>query len=47
MVSIKSPYSFADTLRRLLSALEQHHIKVFAVIDQQVEAAAVGQQQKG
>ena len=34
MLSIGSPYSFADTLQRLLSAFEEHDIKVFAVVDQ-------------
>jgi|ERR1700674_5132606 uncharacterized protein (DUF302 family) len=42
MLSIGSPYSFADTLQRLLSAFEEHDIKVFAVVDQQAEAAGVG-----
>jgi uncharacterized protein (DUF302 family) len=42
VVSIVSPYSFADTVRRLLSAFAAHGIKVFAVIDQQAEALAVG-----
>ncbi len=42
VVSIVSPYSFADTVRRLLSVLADHGIKVFAVIDQQAEALTVG-----
>jgi len=37
-----SPYPFADTVRRLLSAFADHGIKVFAAIDQQAEAAAAG-----
>jgi uncharacterized protein (DUF302 family) len=40
--SILSPYPFADTVRRLLSAFADHGIKVFVEIDQQAEAAAVG-----
>ena len=42
VVSIMSPYEFADTVRRLLSAFTDHRIKVFATIDQQAEALAVG-----
>jgi uncharacterized protein (DUF302 family) len=42
VVSISSPYPFADTVRRLLSAFADHGIKVFATIDQQAEAAAAG-----
>ena len=41
-MNIASPYSFADTLQRLLSAFGDQGIKVFAAIDQQVEASAVG-----
>ena len=41
-VSIVSPYEFGDTVRRLLSAFADHGIKVFAAIDQQAEALAVG-----
>jgi uncharacterized protein (DUF302 family) len=40
IVTIASPYPFADTVRRLLAALESHGIKVFTVIDQQAEARA-------
>jgi uncharacterized protein (DUF302 family) len=42
VVSIMSPYEFADTVRRLLSAFADHRIKVFVTIDQQAEALAVG-----
>jgi uncharacterized protein (DUF302 family) len=42
IVNIVSPYPFADTVRHLLSAFAEHGIKVFAVIDQQAEAVAVG-----
>jgi uncharacterized protein (DUF302 family) len=42
VVSILSPYPFADTVRRLLSAFAEHGIKIFVVIDQQSEASAVG-----
>lgn len=40
--TIKSPDSFAGTVSRLTSALQSHGIKIFASIDQQAEAAAVG-----
>jgi uncharacterized protein (DUF302 family) len=42
VVSLMSPYPFADTVRRLLSAFADHGIKVFATIDQQAEASAPG-----
>ena len=42
VVSLPSPYGFADTVKRLLGAFHQHGVKVFAAIDQQAEAAAVG-----
>jgi uncharacterized protein (DUF302 family) len=42
VVTIASPYSFADTVHRLVSAFGDHGIKVFAAIDQQAEASAVG-----
>jgi uncharacterized protein (DUF302 family) len=38
IVTTASPHPFADTVRRLLAALESHGIKVFTVIDQQAEA---------
>ena len=42
IVSIPSPYPFADTVQRLLSALTGHGIKIFSTIDQTAEAATVG-----
>ena len=42
IVSIPSPYPFADTVQRLLSALTGHGIKIFSTIDQKAEAATVG-----
>lgn len=42
IVSLKSPYAFDDTVQRLLAAFAEKHIKVFATIDQQAEAQAVG-----
>jgi len=42
IVCLRSPYSFADTVQRLLSAFANHGLKVFAAIDQKAEAAAVG-----
>jgi uncharacterized protein (DUF302 family) len=42
IVSIRSPYPFADTVQRLHSAFADHGVKVFASIDQRAEAAAVG-----
>lgn len=40
--SFKSPYTFDDTVQRLLAALKDHGIKVFATIDQRAEAQAAG-----
>jgi uncharacterized protein (DUF302 family) len=37
-----SPFSFQETVQRLLAALSGHGIKVFATWDQQAEASAVG-----
>ena len=37
-----SPFSFQETVQRLLAALSEHGIKVFATWDQQAEANAVG-----
>lgn len=37
-----SPFSFQETVQRLLAALAEHGIKVFATWDQQAEASAVG-----
>jgi uncharacterized protein (DUF302 family) len=42
LVTLESPYTFADTVQRLLAALAAKSIKVFAIIDQQAEAGAVG-----
>jgi len=42
VVSLRSAHAFADTLERLLAALASRGLKVFATIDQQAEAAAVG-----
>jgi uncharacterized protein (DUF302 family) len=42
IVSLTSPYAFADTVQRLLAAFAEKGIKVFATIDQQAEARAVG-----
>lgn len=42
IVSKPSPYPVAETLDRLEAALHQKGIKVFARIDQQAEAEAVG-----
>ena len=42
VVSIPSGYFFAETVQRLLSAFASHALKVFATIDQQAEASAVG-----
>jgi uncharacterized protein (DUF302 family) len=41
-VTFQSPYSFDDTVQRLLAAMASHGIKVFATIDQQAEALAAG-----
>jgi uncharacterized protein (DUF302 family) len=42
IVSLRSAYPFADTVRRLLSGFADHGAKVFATIDQRAEATAVG-----
>ena len=42
LVTLPSPWPFADTVQRLLAALAEHDIKVFASIDQRAEAMAVG-----
>lgn len=42
IVSLRSVHGFADTLRRLREAFAQRGLKVFAEIDQQAEASAVG-----
>ncbi|MGH8274536.1 MAG: DUF302 domain-containing protein [Gammaproteobacteria bacterium] len=41
IVKLKSPYSFTETVQRLLGAFAEKSIKVFATIDQQAEARAV------
>ena len=42
IVTLQSPYAFGDTVQRLLGALADHQIKVFATIDQRAEAIAAG-----
>lgn len=42
VVSMASPYPFAETVQRLLSGFASHGIKVFATIDQRAEALAAG-----
>ena len=42
VVTKASPHSVADTVARLLELLQSKGLKVFAVIDQQAEARAVG-----
>jgi uncharacterized protein (DUF302 family) len=42
VVSLTSPYPFADTVQRLLAAFAAQGVKVFAVIDQQAEAVSAG-----
>ncbi|WP_199535658.1 DUF302 domain-containing protein [Dyella psychrodurans] len=42
LIRFRSPYSFDDTVHRLLAAFADRGIKVFATIDQQAEALAVG-----
>ena len=42
IVSIRSVYTFDETVQRLLAAFASHHIKVFTTIDQRAEAVAVG-----
>lgn len=37
-----SPFSFRETVKRLLATLSEHGIKVFATWDQQAEAHTVG-----
>ncbi len=40
--TLRSPYAFPVTVTRLMSALQAHGIKIFSIIDQQVEAASAG-----
>ena len=42
IIQLTSPYAFADTVGRLLAAFDEKGITVFATIDQQAEARAVG-----
>lgn len=42
IVTLRSPYSFAETVERLRTALDAHGIKIFCAIDQRAEAGAVG-----
>lgn len=42
IIRLQSPYGFTDTVQRLLAAFAAQGIKVFATIDQQAEARAVG-----
>jgi uncharacterized protein (DUF302 family) len=42
LVTLQSAHPFAETVQRLLAALAEHGIKVFATIDQRAEAQAVG-----
>jgi uncharacterized protein (DUF302 family) len=42
IVTLESPFPFADTVQRLREAFASHGLKVFATIDQQAEAKAVG-----
>lgn len=42
VITLQSPYSFDDTVQRLLAAMASHGIQVFATIDQQAAALAAG-----
>lgn len=42
VLTLESPHPFARTVERLMSELRAHGVKVFAIIDQQAEAAAAG-----
>ncbi|WP_233842409.1 DUF302 domain-containing protein [Dyella sp. 2HG41-7] len=42
ILRFNSPYPFDETVRHLQTAFAERHIKVFATIDQQAEALAVG-----
>ena len=42
IVRFTSPFSFEDTVQRLLATLAERGVKVFATIDQQAQAIAVG-----
>ena len=41
VIRFSSPFSFDDTVKRLLAAFRERGIKVFATIDQQAEAITV------
>ena len=41
-MTLASPHSFESTVQRLISEFRAHGLKIFALIDQQAEAAAVG-----
>ncbi len=42
VLKLESPHPFARTVERLISELQAHGVKVFAVIDQQAAAVAAG-----
>jgi uncharacterized protein (DUF302 family) len=42
VASIRSAYTFADTVQQLVSAFTSHGLKIFAMLAQRAEAAAVG-----
>jgi uncharacterized protein (DUF302 family) len=42
VLTLESPHPFARTVERLVSEFHAHGVKVFAVIDQQAEAAGAG-----
>jgi len=42
VVTLGSPYTFAQTVERLVAAIESHGIRIFLKLDQQAEAAAAG-----
>jgi uncharacterized protein (DUF302 family) len=42
VLTLESPHPFARTVERLVSEFKAHGVKVFAVIDQQAEAAVAG-----
>ncbi len=42
IVTLRSPHPFPQTVRCLLDAFAARGVKVFAIIDQQAEAAAAG-----
>jgi len=42
VLRFRSPYAFGETVQRLHAALAERGIKVFATLDQQAEAVAIG-----